>query len=458
MKYKLPNFTGSIGWRPVASYFFLILIFFASMQLIPVKTRSASLLVALLSLPFAVSMAWILFKRVVRPLNTIIEAAQEMAGGNLDKEIKIYSADEIGDLARSINLLAFRLKQTVEEITDDKDRMRAILNSMADGVVAVDRSGRVLLMNPVVENVLGIAEKAGRGREIVEVFRHYDFEKYLREALSTQKDFIKEIQILTPDPRIFSVHFTPLKGNDRGGVVALFRDVTERRQLEQMRSEFIANVSHELRTPMTSIRGFLETLLDGALDDRVTSEHFLKIMSVETARLTRLIDDLFALSNIENRKVLPKKETLKPDRIIENIVSMMSQAAAEKNILLSSSMAGEIPAVYADEDMLTRVLINLVDNAIKYTPAGGKIKIEAGIADGKRLFIRVSDNGIGIPAESLPRIFERLYRVDRARSRECGGTGLGLAIVKHILDVHGGSIEVQSTLGRGSVFTAFLPL
>lgn len=456
MKFSPAQLARSIGWRPIASYFLLIFIFFASLKLFLVNTENA-LGAVVLSLPFAMALAWVLYKRVVRPLNVISQAAREMARGKLDKEIRIYSSDEIGDLARSINLLASRLKQTVEEITDEKDRMRAILNSMADGVVAVDRAGKVLLVNPVVGRALGIPEEASKGKEIVEVVRHYDFENYLKEALSGQQDLTREIQVLTPDPRIFRVHFTPLKGNDRGGVVALFRDVTESRRLEQMRSEFIANVSHELRTPMTSIKGFLETLLDGTLDDREATEHFLRIMSNETDRLTRLIDDLFALSNIENRKVVPKKEPLAVGDIVEKVISILGQNARDKNIQIAAKIPVETPLILADEDMLTRVVINLLDNAVKYTPRGGNVDIEAGFSD-NRVFLRFKDTGIGIPGESLPRVFERLYRVDRARSREYGGTGLGLAIVKHIIDVHGGWIDVSSTPGKGSVFTLYIPV
>lgn len=456
MKQNLADFARSIGWRPIASYFLLLFIFFASLKLFPVNTQNA-LGAVLLSLPFAVALAWVLHKRVVRPLSQITAAAQEMAKGNLDREIKIYTGDEIGDLARSINLLASRLKHTIEEITDEKDRMRAILNSMADGVVAVDRAGKVLLVNPVVERVFNIPGEASKGKEIVEVVRHYDFEKYLQEALSGQQGLTREIQVLTPDPRIFRVHFTPLRGNDRGGVVALFRDVTERRRLEQLRTEFIANVSHELRTPMTSIKGFLETLLDGALDDREAALHFLKIMSNETRRLTRLIDDLFALSNIENRKIIPNKEPLEVKAIIEKVISILEQGARDKNIEIVIKIAEKIPLIIADEDMLTRVVINLLDNAIKYTPRGGNVTVEAGVWDNK-VYIRFIDTGIGIPEENLPRVFERLYRVDRARSREYGGTGLGLAIVKHIIDVHGGWIDVTSRLGKGSVFTVYLPV
>jgi two-component system phosphate regulon sensor histidine kinase PhoR len=456
MKFTLAKMVRGIGWRPIACYFMFIFIFIASLKIIPV-TRQNAIGVALLTLPFAVILAWVLLKRVVFPLSIISEAAREMARGNLEKEIKIYTNDEIGDLARSINLLASRLRRMVDEITDEKNRMRAILHSMADGVVAVDGTGRVLLVNSAVEKALNITEEASRGKEIVEVVRHYDFEKYLIEALRTQQELRRELQVLTPDPRVFSVQFTPLKGNDRGGVVALFRDVTERHQLEQMRNDFVSNVSHELRTPMTSIKGFLETLLDGALDDREAAERFLKIMNEETDRLTRLIDDLFALSNIENRKVLPKKEPLTLDDLVLKVVSILAQSAGDKNIELNTVIQEDMPLVPADGDMMARAVINLVDNAIKYTPTGGKVAVDVG-CEGHRAFIRVKDTGIGIPEESIPRVFERFYRVDRARSRECGGTGLGLAIVKHVLEVHGGSIELSSRTGLGSVFTAYLPL
>lgn len=455
-KFVIKDLARSIGWRPIASYFVLIAIFFIVLKFNVVSHQNA-LGAVLLTLPFAALLAWLFFVRLLTPLSAINAAAREMARGNLDLEIKITANDEIGDLAKNVNYLARRLKNTIGEITEEKDRMRAVLNSMADGVVAVDMHGRVLLINPVVEKVLKITESGSKGKVIVGAVKHYEFVRHLITALETQQELSREIQVLTPEPKIFRVHFTPLKGTDRGGVVALLRDVTEKKMLEQMRSEFIANVSHELRTPLTSINGFLETLIDGAIEHRETANNFLNIMHNETQRMSRLIEDLFALSNIENKKVLPKKGPVDVGALVEKVVNIFSIQAKEKGVEITSQVEPDMPVYWGDEDMLTRVLINLMDNAIKYTPRLGRVSVKA-MLTGEEVAITVADTGVGIDDENLPRIFERLYRVDRARSREFGGAGLGLAIVKHIVEAHGGRIGVDSSPNHGTRFTVSLPL
>ncbi|OAT81786.1 two-component system histidine kinase PnpS [Desulfotomaculum copahuensis] len=454
MNWKLPH---GITWRPVASYFFMVIIFFALLQLVAAQklNLTGALAVALL---LSVVLAWLLYRRVVAPLSEINETAREMARGRLDRELHLYSRDEIGQLANSVNEMARQLRRTINQITEEKDRARAILNSMADGVIALDRQGQVLLVNPVVEEIFNIKQEDCQGKNILGVIRNFDLELLLERALKTQQPLTREIKIIAPEPRIFRLHATPLEEADRekGGVVVLLRDVTERKKLDDMRSEFVANVSHELRTPLTSIRGFLETLLDGALDDRETARHFLEIMSAETERLTRLIDDLLDLSKIEERRVVHRWQPVDMIDVISRVLSMFRPQAREKNITLLSRLPSGLPVVQGDPDMLAQVLINLVDNALKYTPGGGQVTVSAAAADG-RLEVSVADTGVGIPAESLPRIFERFYRVDKARSRELGGIGIGLAIVKHIIRAHGGKIQVESTPGRGSVFSFTLP-
>ncbi|MCL6611909.1 MAG: cell wall metabolism sensor histidine kinase WalK [Peptococcaceae bacterium] len=451
------RFAGSLYWRPIASYFFLIFVFYVALRVFAGDSASAWGAV-LVSLPFAVAFSWMILKRIMRPLDVISEVAKEMARGNLEREIRIYSDDEIGDLARNINFLGHRLKQTINEITEEKDRIHAILNSMADGVVAVDGDRRVLLINPAVERTLNISGKSSRGKDIMGVIRQDEFENSLKVALETQKELTREIRVLTPDPKIFRVIFTPLKGAGRGGVVAVLRDITERRQLDRMRAEFIANISHELRTPLTSVKGFLETLLDGALEDRENALHFLRIINNETDRMKRLIDDLFSLSNIESRRVVPARDRVKIPEVVDKVLDIFRQAAGDRGISLESRLSADFPVIVADEDMITRVIINLVDNAIKYSHDRGEVVVDGGFSGDSEVFFTVADKGIGIPAECLPRIFERLYRVDKARSREYGGSGLGLAIVKHIVEVHGGRIEVASQPGRGSKFTVYLPV
>ncbi|MHB8158421.1 MAG: histidine kinase dimerization/phospho-acceptor domain-containing protein, partial [Desulfocucumaceae bacterium] len=333
MLLKLRDFARSAIWRPMAGYFLMMFIFYATLILFTGEgvNRWGMVLVSLL---FAIVLSCIMVVRIMKPLAEISDVAGEMARGKLDREIRIYNDDEIGVLARNINLLGRKLRLTIGEITEEKDRMRAILNSMADGVVAVDGEGRVLLVNPAVERALNISGESSLGKNIVGVIRHLGFEDSLKKALKTQEDLAMEIQVLTPDPKFYRVHFNPLKGADRGGVVALLRDITERRQLDQMRSEFIANVSHELRTPLTSIKGFLETLLDGAVEDKEIAVRFLNIIDTETERMTRLIGDLFSLSNIETGKSAPSRDKLDMAGIIENVFAIFSNAAQEKQIRL----------------------------------------------------------------------------------------------------------------------------
>lgn len=451
-----------VSWRVVASYFFLVFIFFIAARLYAVSPENVPGAV-LFSLPFAVALAWVYYRKFQQPLEQINAITRQMAQGKLNKEIRILSNDEIAELAQNINTLAGRLRETISEITDEKNRMQAILNSMSDGVIAVCRGGRIITVNHVVEQILHQRQEDLVGKDLVGVLRHYDFDRLLKIALQSQEEISEEIQLLVPEARIYRVTFTPLLGSDlggdRGGVVVVLRDVTERRQVEQMRSEFIANVSHELRTPLTSISGFLETLLDGALEDRELARHFLQIISDETRRITRLLDDLFALSNIEYRRVTPRRDNVYLADVAGRVREIFLPQAQEKNIRLVNNMQHDLPPVVGDSDMLTRVLINLVDNAIKYTPEGGTVSIKSGLRQTGEVYISVSDTGIGIPADSLPRVFERLYRVDRARVKGNGsGYGLGLAIVKHIVELHRGRIEVQSTPGVGSTFTVFLPL
>jgi len=407
----------------------------------------------------AAILAWITYRRLINPIEEMSYVAQDMARGNLDQEIRIFAQDEIGDLARSINYLARELKKNIDDVISEKNKIQAILASMSDGVIAMDNWGRVILVNPVVEKYFGTTLEASRGKNIRRVIRNSDFEKLLNQFLETGQPVQKQIRLLTPESRIFRVQVTPLKdtGLDGGGMVALLRDFTGRKKLEEMRSEFVANVSHELRTPLTSIKGFTETLLDGALEDPQITRNFLEIINVESERLTRLIDELLNLSRIEDHKAVPDWQPVAMYELIERTVTIFQNRAIEKNLSIKVNLPENLPAVQGDPDMLRQVLINLIDNAVSYTQAGGMIHISAQ-SDGDKVKVEVQDNGIGIPEDSISRVFERFYRVDKARSREQGGTGLGLSIVKHIIDVHHGSVQVKSKVGEGSTFTFELPV
>ncbi|AEG61517.1 two-component system histidine kinase PnpS [Desulforamulus ruminis] len=401
---------------------------------------------------------WFTTRRLIEPLEQITSVAQEMAGGILDTEIRVAGDEEIDELAWSINYMARELRKNLFTITEERNRARAILNSMADGVIALDKNGTIILINPAVEKLLKVKETETLGRELIKVVRNYELDELFNRALQSRQAVLSnELQMLTPEPRLFRVHVTPINGSngEKMGVVGLLRDVTQRRKLEKMRTEFVANVSHELRTPLTSINGFMETLLDGAIDDPVIARRFLEIMNTESNRLSRLVDDLLQLSKLEYRKGNLNKQPVNLTEVIRDTVEVFKNRAAEKNLSFTSDIP-ELPEVPGDQGLLVQVMVNLVDNAIKYTPEGNSVTVGASF-DGQQIRVFVKDTGIGIPEESLSRVFERFYRVDKARSRDVGGTGLGLSISKHIVEAHGGKIWAESH-SEGSTFIFTLPL
>lgn len=393
-------------------------------------------------------------RAVARPLQEVAEAATDIAGGDLERRVRFSGSDPAGKLAQSLNELANSLRRSLVEVTEERNRMQAILDSMADGMIALDGQGRVMALNPVMEKIFGISEDGVRGKPLLQVVRDYELERLWREVLRTGEPAKQELRLLTPEPRIFSVHLTPLKGAG-GGVVALLRDITERRRLERLRTEFIANASHELRTPLTSIRGFVETLLDGALEDPEVARRFLGIIGQETARLSRLVDEMLNLGRIEEHERHFRRRPVDLRSLMQRAAEVFSEQAAARGLKLTVEVSDDLPLVAGDADLLTQVLDNLLSNALKFTDRGA-IHLRAWGEDGW-VMIEVRDTGIGIPEDALPRIFERFYRVDRARTAARGGTGLGLAIVKHVVEGHGGRISVNSAVGKGTSFTVKLP-
>jgi two-component system phosphate regulon sensor histidine kinase PhoR len=447
----------NIGWRPIASYFPLLIIFIGLAQLYALNWLSFWAFV-LLSFLCTIILAWILYSSLINPLKEVVSIAKSVAGENFEQYVPTFSHNEIGDLARSINCMAKRLKKVTENLNSERGRLQAILNGMTDGVIIMDSWGRVILLNPVVEKLFRITNSASKGKNIIRVIRDYELEKLLHQSLETGESIKKQIQILAPDRRIFRVYVTPIStGDDSGEVVAILRNVTDKKMLEEMRSDFVANVSHELRTPLTSIRGFAETLLDGAYEDPATARKFLMIINKEAERLSRLIDEILNLSRIEDKKFVLSYEEFSISDIIQRTAAIVQTRAAEKNLTINIDVPEDLPAVQGDPDMIRQVLLNLVDNAINYTQPGGTVLVRAAVEQGE-LRVDVQDNGIGITPENLSRLFERFYRVDKARSREMGGTGLGLAIVKHIVEAHKGKVQVESKVGRGSTFSFRLPL
>ncbi len=429
----------------------LLLINFNVYYQAPLKIAASALILSILF--------YVLNTRLVRPLKHIANAAEQISMGNHDKVPHIYSNDELGKLSYSLNSISQQLKETLFQVKDTKNIDQAILNSMTDGVIAVNKQGEVIFINHVIEEIFNVKQNDCYGQNILGVIRKYEVEEIFKKTLESKQPLVREIKLINPEPKFFRLQATPLLADDNthGGVLILLHDITERKQLEDMRTEFVTNISHELRTPLTSIKGFLETLLTGALEEPETAQRFLNIMYKETERLANLVDELLRLSKIEERRVIHRWQKIQLNEIINTVSTMFMSQAKEKNIDLQVDTDPGLLPVFGDPDMLTQVVINLVDNAIKYTPPGGEVHIES-VNEGSHVRVVVWDTGIGIPPESLPRVFERFYRVEQTRARELGGIGVGLAIVKHIVKAHGGQVFAESEVGKGSVFSFTLPV
>lgn len=338
------------------------------------------------------------------------------------------------------------------KLEQDKKIMNTILATMAEAVLVFDREARVILSNKAADNLFLVRKGSLLGRTFFSITDNEKISHMVCEVLRTGKEVFTETNI-RPHIQIFRVHVVPLKGENNiiEGAVAVFHDVTDARNFDQMRSEFVGNVSHELRTPLTSIKGFVETLLDGALENSVLCRRFLTIIDTETDRLSRLIEDLLTLSSIESKERVINPKPVCIVHSVRNVLNILGPQISEKSLRVDFIYEHDLSYIYADDDLLNQVLINLLDNAIKYTPENGSIIIRCKQKD-SRVLTTISDTGMGIPHESLSRVFERFYRVDKARSRSQGGTGLGLAIVKHIVESHGGEVFVESEIAKGSTF------
>ncbi|WP_075858249.1 two-component system histidine kinase PnpS [Carboxydothermus pertinax] len=436
----------------------LLLFFFNWVVFFLTKEGVITLLDGLLVLAIGYAIFSAFINKINKKLELLNKFTASWREGKYSK-ISYYNDHEIGKIVDNLNYLLEQLENCKKTVKEEENRLRAILAGINAGVMVLDREGRVILVNKGLEKLFGKLNFTGEPKPLLEVIRNYELEKFLAESLANLKEMSREIEFLLPNSKTILIHATPLKDeqDQKVGLVVVFDDITEERKLEKMRSEFIANVSHELRTPLTSIKGFLETLLDGALEDKTIAKHFLQIMNSETERLTRLIDDLLSLSKIEAKKVDFAPKPLNINDLVQKMKLLFKSRLEEKGLSFVSTVPDDLPPVLADGDMISQVLINLLDNAIKYTPTGGKIELLAKVKE-PFVEIAVKDTGIGIPEESQKRIFERFYRVDKARSRELGGTGLGLAIVKHIIDLHNGKVWVESKVGEGSTFGFSLPI
>lgn len=410
---------------------------------------------ALIAVFLSLLLGYLLSKTITSPIISVMHKAEKIAEGDFDQQLTIKSEDEIGNLTKTFNYMATELKNTLSEISSEKNKVTTILNYMADGVMAFDLKGVAIHVNPAAKILLGsdIEDKPFH-----EFAKSVGLDVNIQNIVYLQESPVRESDTIINDMYV-KVYFAVFTDTNRKpeGIIVVLHDVTEQQKLDSMRREFVANVSHELRTPITSIKSYTETLLDGAVEDVETTEHFLSVINSEADRMTRLVKDLLQLSRLDNQQMSWKIEKVSLNEIVKNIVNRMQLEAGQKNQKLESFVIGEIPSINADKDRLEQVMVNLISNALKYTPENGQITVYVGklIND---IYVKVTDTGIGIPNESLQMVFERFYRVDKARSRDLGGTGLGLSIAKEIVEAQGGTISITSEVGKGTEVTVRLPL
>ncbi|MBN1591448.1 MAG: HAMP domain-containing protein [Pirellulales bacterium] len=418
------------------------------------------LMAALIGIVLHAMITMVISRRMSRPLEEIKAGAERFAAGDLGHRLRVTDSVEIDTLAETMNRMAEQLDERIQTVLRQQNEREAMLSSMEEGVLAIDNEGTILSLNKACATLLGEEPAKLQGREIFEVIRKADLLKFIESALASASPVEGEIQIRGNQDRWVSAHGTVLQDSQRGkiGVLIVLHDVTRLRHLEEVRRDFVANVSHELRTPITSIKGFAETLVDGAFEDEENAHRFLQIMLRQVNRLDAIIADLLMLSRIE-RGAEEQRIELAPESIRETLqaaIEMCEKKAIDKAVRIElfcpEDLTGEINAA-----LLEQAVVNLLDNAVKYSNSDAVIEVHAA-SEQSELVIHVKDQGCGIDARHLARLFERFYRVDKARSRELGGTGLGLAIVRHIALAHRGSVSVESTVGVGSTFCLRLPM
>jgi two-component system phosphate regulon sensor histidine kinase PhoR len=392
--------------------------------------------------------------RYTKPIEAATNVAIELAKGNYRARTPVNRLDETGMLATSINMLAENLQELVKVQEMQQDRLRALIENMGAGLLLIDSRGRINLINKGYIDIFQVDPVDYLNKQYYEVIEHQEICQLVAEVFRTEQKASKQLLIpLLIERRYFDVYGVPIIGTNHvwKGVLLVFHDITELKKLEQMRKDFVANVSHELKTPVTSIKGFAETLLDGAMNDKKALADFLSIILKESERLQSLIHDLLELSKIEKPGFKLNVQKLNISVLLKEVITLLTGKAQAKNIRLEFNHKENEVTIKGDVDRLKQVFLNLIGNAIAYTPPDGVVKIIL-LDHGENVRVHVKDTGVGIEKDEIPRIFERFYRVDRARSRNSGGTGLGLAIVKHIVEAHHGHISVKSEVGKGSEF------
>jgi len=424
-------------------------------QLSALRSRlAAAMLLAMLAAGIAIlfTSLW-LDRQLFEPLSRLIAGAQDLAIGRAAR-VEVPDEDELAALALALNRLAATAEEQFQAVSQERDHLSEILAGMSEGVLVVGPDGRALMLNPAFYRLFDL-DGDFRGRPVLEIIRQPGLARLVEDTLRLGEPQGAQLELTSPDRRTLLLASAALSRGERGAVVAV-RDTTELTRVADMRRDFVANVSHELKTPLAAIRGYAETLRDGALGEPPTARRFTDRILSQCRRLQELLDDLLTLSRMEGVAPPLEREPVDLHAVIRHSVDLLAPAARDKRVEIEVEEE-PVPPIHGDADGLERLLLNLLANAIKYNRPDGKVTLRLSQSGGEAV-LAVSDTGIGIPPESIPRIFERFYRVDKGRAREEGGTGLGLAIVKHVAQAHGGQVEVESRVGRGSKFTVRLPI
>ncbi|MBE7053855.1 MAG: cell wall metabolism sensor histidine kinase WalK [Ruminococcaceae bacterium] len=402
----------------------------------------------------SVAFGILLSKTIISPISSLTQKARRISSGDFGNTIDVKASDEIGQLTNTFNDMSMELHKTLKEKQSEIDKTETILQHMADGVIAFDTDGKIMHINPAAKKLMRIPKIENSNFDLI--FSEIDLT--MSQVNVAEKNLEKVIKRNESEIKLF---FAKIKTRDKmGGIVVVLQDITEQQKLDNSRREFVANVSHELRTPITTVKGYAETLLDSVKEndyDKDMFETFLTVINNESDRMTRLVKDLLLLSKLDYSKKGLKREEFDLASLIEGVVSRFQITAKNAKVNLYYEPIGTLPIFTGDRDSIEQVIVNLVSNAVKYTSANGKVIVSVGKLKGN-VYIKIKDNGIGIPREDLPHIFERFYRVDKARSRERGGTGLGLAISKDIIVAHGGDITISSDYGIGTEVIITLPI
>ena len=414
----------------------------------------------LLVIFFSLLISLLFSLRLISPIRKLVAFTEKARTVNLSGQIRIKSRDEIGALAENINGMVEVLHEKIRSADEERRKLQSVFSGMVEGIVVLDQHHRIESINRGMEEMIGSRSGGILGRTLLEAFRNFPLHDALERFRATSEMVVQEITLGDEKPIVLDVTISAVQGEDgaQRKTMLVFHDVTRLKKLERIRTDFVANVTHEIRTPLTAIIGYVETLQQGAVDDRAKTLEFLRTIHENAQRLNRLVNDLLILTGIEAGETNFHLERLTVEEALRQALAVVAERMSEKKLKLLQEIPPNLPPIRADRDRLIQILLNILDNAVKFTPEGGTITVTLTPGKDQDLIVRIADTGIGISKSEIPRLGERFYRADKARSRELGGTGLGLSIVKHLMKVHRGRMVIESTLGRGTAVSLHFPL